>query len=708
MSTPSATLALHQLAHLYGVQTAYYDVARRRRQASAEALLAALQSLGVPVVTLRDVPSALRERQQALWEQTLEPVAVAWGGEPPPIEVRLPSHTADGPLVGHLTLETGERQSWKWHGADLPVLEAIEKEGTQYVVKRIPLPAGLPWGYHRFTLEVSGKPVEALIIAAPFKAYTHAEGPTSRTWGVFLPLYALYTHKSWGSGDLSDLEALIAWVAGMGGGAVATLPILAAFLDEPFEPSPYAPASRLLWNESYLDVNRVPELQKCPSAQAVLASSPFQREIESLRSLPLVDYRRLMALKRQILQELARCCFAEASDRLNALLRFAEAHPVVQDYARFRATCERRRVSWRSWPRPLREGILREGDYDEEARRYHLYVQWLAHQQVQALSERARENGPGLYLDLPLGVHPDGYDAWRKQDLFVHEASVGAPPDAVFTRGQDWVLPPLHPERLRQQYYSYYIAYLRHHLRHAGILRIDHAMGFHRLFWIPKGMEASQGIYVRYPAEEFYAILALESHRNKTIIVGEDMGTVPPYVRPAMARHGLHRMYVVQYELDELASHPQTALRRVPSNAVAGINTHDMPPFRRFWQGLDIHDRQEMGLLTEAAAQQELVRRRALKQALVGFLQHRGYIKGPASDPTDVLKATLLFLSASSAPAVIVNLEDLWGDIQPQNVPGTQDERPNWRRKARYSFEAFSRMPEVVATVQELDYIRKH
>jgi 4-alpha-glucanotransferase len=708
MSVPSMTRALHQLAHLYGVQTAYYDVARRRRQASAEAVMAVLQSLGAPVVTLRDVPSALRERQQVLCERTLEPAVVAWDGKPPPIEVRIPSHAADAPLVGYLTLETGERQSWEWHGADLPVLEATEKEGMRYVVKRLPLAGELPWGYHLFTLEMPGRLIDTLIIAAPLEAYTPAEGPTSRTWGVFLPLYALYTHKSWGSGDLSDLEALIAWVAAMGGGVVATLPLLAAFLDEPFEPSPYAPASRLLWNEFYLDVTRVPELEKCPSAQAAMASSSFQKEIEALRSLPLVDYRRLMALKRQILHELARCCFAEASDRLNALRRFAEAYPVVRDYAHFRATCERQCVPWRSWPQPLREGVLKEGDYDEEAKRYHLYVQWLAHRQVQALSERAREKGPGLYLDLPLGVHPDGYDAWRKQDLFVQEASVGAPPDAVFTRGQDWEFPPLHPERLRQQKYGYYIAYLRHHLRHAGMLRIDHVMGLHRLFWIPRGMEAGQGVYVRYRAKEFYAILALESHRNKTVIVGEDLGTVPRQVRPAMARHGLHRMYVVQYELDELDSHPQAALRQVPSNAVASINTHDMPPFRRFWQGLDIHDRQEMGLLTEAGAGQELVRRRALKQALAGFLQHRGYIKGPASEPTDMLKATLSFLSASFAPTVIVNLEDLWLEAEPQNVPDTREKRANWRRKARHSLEAFSRMPGVVATLQELDYIRKH
>ena len=708
MSAPSTTRALHQLARLYGIQTAYYDVAHRRRQTSVETLLAVLRALGAPVQSLVDIPAALRERRQALWQRTLEPVVAAWDGELPSMQVRLPSGAADASLSGHLTLETGERQSWQWHGAALPVLEATEVEGTRYVLKRLSLPGELPWGYHRFTLEVWGRAVEALIIAAPLRAYRPPHGHGDRTWGVFLPLYALYSQESWGAGDLSTLEALLAWIAGTGGGVVATLPLLATFLDEPFEPSPYTPVSRLLWNEFYLDVARVPELGKCPSAQALMRSSSFQKEAESLRNLLLVDYRRQMALKRRVLEELCRCCFADASDRLEAIRRFIEAHPVVEDYARFRATCERQSTPWRSWPEPLRAGILRDGDYDEETKRYHLYVQWLAQQQIQALSEKTRQNGQRLYLDLPLGVHPDGYDVWRERTTFAMDVSAGAPPDIVFTRGQNWESPPLHPEKIREQGYRYTIAYLRHHLRHAGLLRIDHVMGLHRLFWVPNGMEASQGAYVRYQPEEFYAILALESHRNKAMIIGEDLGTVPPYVRPAMLRHGLHRMYVVQYELDELASHHQRTLRRVPANTVASVNTHDMPPFRRFWQGLDIHDRRQMGLLDKAGARQEVAHRQALKQALESFLQHNGYIKGYASDQMEVLKATLFFLSVSSTPVVLVNLEDLWLETEPQNVPGTRDERPNWQRKARYSLEDFSRMPEVVGTLEVLEHLRRH
>jgi len=699
------TRLLRQLAHLYGVQTVYSDVSHHRRQASREALLAVLQALGAPLATINDVPSAWRERQQALWQRPLEPVAVAWDGELPTIKVRLPSNVADASLNCRLKLETGEQQQWEWRGADVPVVENAEVEGAHYVVKQLPLPNGLPWGYHRFTLELPGRCQETLLVAAPRKAYLPPQELDNHTWGVFLPLYALQTQKSWGSGDFSDLETMMTWCAENGSRVVATLPLLPTFLgDELFEPSPYLPVSRLLWSEFYLDVTRIPELDKCRTAQALLASSAFQKDLRTLRRSSLVDYRRQMALKRQILEQLCQCLFAEPSDRLKALMHFAETNPLVAEYACFRATGEKQCALWQSWSQRLREGGLKEGDYNEENRRYHLYVQWLAQQQVQALPEIAHEKGLRLYLDLPLGVHPDGYDVWRERDVFVGDVSTGAPPDAVFTKGQNWRFPPLHPEKIREHGYRYFIAYLRHHLRHAGILRIDHVMGLHRLFWIPKGLEASHGVYVRYPAEELYAILVLESHRHKAVIVGEDLGTVPRQVRPTMTRHGLHSMYVLHYEL---ASNPRTALRRPPSNSLASLNTHDMHPFAAFWQGLDIKKRLELGLLDKARAQREEKDRRASKEVLVNILQEKGWIKQTKVDAYTALKACLALLSTSQAQVVLVNLEDLWLETQPQNIPGTKDEYPNWRRKAQYGLEAFCQRYQVIDTLRMIDHLRK-
>jgi 4-alpha-glucanotransferase len=283
------------------------------------------------------------------------------------------------------------------------------------------------------------------------------------------------------------------------------------------------------------------------------------------------------------------------------------------------------------------------------------------------------------------------------------EASGGAPPDIVFTRGQNWGFPPLHPDKLRQQGYRYYVSCLQHHLRHAGILRIDHVMNLHRLFWIPKGMEAGQGAYVNYRPEEFYAILTLESQRNKTVIVGEDLGTVPSYVRQSMNKYGLHRMYVLQYEL---MSDSQKSLRKVPKDVVASMDTHDMPPFAAFWQGLDIEDRLELTFLDKATARMERKNRDALKKALVSYLRRQGWLND--STPEAVLEACWTLLGASTARVVLVNLEDLWLERESQNVPATGEKRNNWQKKARFALESFCNMPRVNETLQALNQLRKY
>jgi len=703
MNPTSSIRHLYHLARLYGIQTAYYDVYHQRQQASNESLLAILRSLGTSMSTLQDVSTAYRERRHSMWQRLLEPAIVTWDGEPPLIPIRLPSTIAEASLDCHLEMETGEEQSWKQPAVDMPTMAAAEVEGINYVVKQLRVPIRLSWGYHRLTVVVSRESQETLIISAPLKAYLPQAGLENRSWGVFLPLYAFNTERSWGSGDFSALEELINWIGRTGGNVVATLPLLATFPSN-IEPSPYLPYSRLFWNEFYLDVNKVPELRECPSAQSLLTSPSLQNDIKALQNSTLVDYQRQMALKRRILEELCRCFFARPSHRREGLQRFTESNPLIDDYARFRATCEKQGTSWRSWPQPVRDGVLREADYNEANRQYHLYVQWLVNGQIESVSEKAKEKGVQLYLDLPLGVHPYGYDVWREREAFILDVSAGAPPDAVFTKGQDWEFPPLHPERIRGQSYRYLIGCLRYHLRHAGILRIDHVMGLHRLFCIPKGMEASHGVYLRYPAEELYAILALESHRNKAIIVGEDLGTVPSYVRPAMKKHGFHPMYVLHYEL---ATNTRKGPPPVPHNSVASLNTHDMPPFASFWQGIDIEERRKLGLLSEGDTRKEVRNRQDIIKALSTFLRRKGWLKDTSQDTLSALKACLSFLADSQARIVLVNLEDMWLETRPQNIPSIQKEYPNWQRKAQYTLEKFCQMPKVLDTLHIIDRLRK-
>jgi len=692
------TLAsLAPLAELYGVQTSYYDVSGQLRQAAPEPLLRILQTLGAPLQRPEEAADALRFKQQESCRRMIEPVVLAWDGKLNELTVRVPAKT-NGAVGALLKLETGEEIVMSCPLAYLPSAGEVDVGGVTYATRRLLLPAALPLGYHRLTLEVKDQITDCLILAAPERSYQPPVDRKVGGWGVFAPLYALHAKRSWGVGDFTLLEEMADWTAELGGGMVATLPLLAAFLDEPFDPGPYSPASRLFWNELYLDVARIPELAASPAAQAMLASADFEKERTDLQSQKLVDYRRVMKFKRRVLEELSKTFFAGSSARQEAFRQFASGHAHLEDYARFRAVVDRRKESWTRWPQRLRDGVLQPGDYDENACRYHQYVQWLADEQLRALAAKARNAGSSFYLDLPLGANANSFDVWRERDAFAVGLAAGAPPDPFFAKGQNWGFPPLHPERIRAQGYRYVTSYVRHHLALASVLRIDHVMGLHRLFWIPEGMDASQGIYVKYPAEELYAVFSLESHRHQAVLVGEDLGTVPPEVPAAMTRHNMHRMYVLQYALQPWA---EQALQPVFDGAAASVNTHDMPTFAAFWQGLDIDDRIQLGILEPGTAAEEHRQRQALIGALVQFLRNHGRL-GQDVDCTRVLRACLAHMCQSKAFVTLVGLEDLWGELAPQNVPGTWKERPNWRRRAAFNMEAIRQMPEVLETLREV------
>ncbi len=692
--------SLIELARACGVEDSYPDnLAGGLRPVSVETLLGVLRALGVELRTAADASRAVDQRRRMTWQRWLEPVAVAWDGRPLRVELRLPVRLASGRLSVELSLENGESKRWLVGVADLSVRGREEVDGVRYAAYELRLPA-LPLGYHRLRVESGTKQAAALIVAAPTRAYSPPG--KSRPWGLFLPLYALRTKKSWGAGDFSDLRALATWAGQQGSHLVGTLPLFPAFLDELFESSPYSPVSRLFWNEFYLDVTRAPELAQSAGARRRLESTRFQKALAEVRSAPLVDYRLGMALKREILEELARTFFSRRGGPPAGFRRFLKDTPQLEDYARFRATTERRRAPWPQWPARMRLGNLRPGDYDERDRRYHLYVQWLAHQQVASLT---RQNGAGLNLDLPLGAHPDGYDVWRERSTFALAASVGAPPARVWTHGQNWGFPPLHPERVREQGYRYLIACLRHQMRSAVMLRIDHVLGLHRLFWIPRGAPQGEGAYVHYRAEELYALLCLESHRERAAIVGENLGTVPPYLNSALTRHGIVKMFVVQYEVE---GGSRRALERTPAEAMASVNTHDMPPFAGWWSGRDLADRRALGLVDAVAARAAHATRMKQRELLAGTLRRASWLGRKAADAPAVFRACADFLAAGRSRALLLNLEDLWGETEPQNLPGTSSrERPSWRRRAQYSLEEFARLPAVNSILRSVRRLRR-
>ena len=663
---------LLRLARLYGVLASYRDGFRRDRQTSTATLLAVLRSLGARVHSPDDAPQAVRRALSDRWSRLVEPVCVVWQGGPQRCVVRLPESAASAGLRFSLEAEAGEVREWSVATESLCARRAAEVCGTSYLCVRVAIPGPLPLGYHRLRVSAAGRSGEALLIHAPRRC-----PDLPRSWGVFVPLYAVHSTRSGGVGTFSDLGRLARWVRALGGGLVGTLPLLATFLDDPFAPSPYTPVSRLFWNELFVDLASVPEWT--PALGGIVNDSGRH-----------VDYRRHMGARRAALQ----AALSRIPDvRRAQLAQFAARKPELRRYAAFRAGLERG------------SDCVREFDLADPGCAYHAYAQWIAGAQLAAAARGESGGGPGLYLDLPLGVHPDGYDRMRYSGVFASAMSGGAPPDRFFSKGQNWGFAPLHPAKARETGHGYFRACLRHHMRHAAILRIDHVMGLHRMYWIPEGMEGDQGAYVRSPADELYAIVCLEAARSGVAVVGEDLGTVPEYVRHRMAERGVRRMYVSQFSV---RTSTRPGLRAPPRHCVASVNTHDTAMFAAFWGGRDIEEQVALGLLGPEHAVEARASRERVRECLLRHLRRAGAIDDEAvPSPAALLAACLGFLAASAAECVMVTLEDLLGEVEPQNTPGTHHERPNWTRRARQSLEGIFSDPLVRAALERVNRGRR-
>src|ERR1019366_8493439 len=310
--------------------------------------------------------------------------------------------------------------------------------------------------------------------------------------------------------------------------------------------------------------------------------------------------------------------------------------------------------------------------------------QWVARQQVVELSERLSQRGQVLALDLPVGIHPYGYDVWRRREQYATEISVGAPPDGFFAQGQSWGFPPTRPESLRESGYAEFRAALAHHMRVAGMLRIDHVMGLQRLFWIPSGAEPRDGVYVKMPFDELLAIVGIEALRNRADVIGEDLGTVDEHVREAMGRIGVRPPYWPQSPTREEGD---PVLEPPPAGSVASFSTHDLPTFIGWWTGHDVEERLECGQLDPSSAEQTLFERAHLRERLSALVHDDRATARPeetaADEPGPVLAAVNSELARSDAGLVLVQIDDVLGQEESVNLPGTSTERPNWKRLTR-------------------------
>jgi 4-alpha-glucanotransferase len=506
------------------------------------------------------------------------------------------------------------------------------------------LPPDVPLGYH--VLLTAREPEPTSLIVAPRRCPL----PPRREWGWAAQLYATRSDESWGIGDLADLRRLGCWARRAGAGVVLINPLGASLPLPSQEASPYCPSSRRFLNPLYLRVEEVPGAEALgPDLERLAALG------RALNRERLIDRARVFALKMSALEQLWKL----DGGRDPAFERYIrKSGASLREFAIFSALVERHGGGFRGWPaehrRPDAAGIAAFADEQARRVRFHQWLQWLLDAQHARAAAEIR-----VMQDLPIGVAPDGADAWAWQDVLVTGASVGAPPDRYVRRGQDWGLPPFAPHRLRALAYRPFIETIRAALRHAGGLRIDHVMGLFRLFWIPAGAAPVEGGYVRYPADDLLAIVALESHRAGAFVVGEDLGTVEAGVRERLADRGVLSSRVMWFEEAPTTAYPELAM--------AAVTTHDLPTIAGLWTGADVAEQQALGLepnVRELAA----VRRRLSRAA-----------GATADSPVEeLIEAAHRLLAAAPSRLVTATLDDALAVRERPNLPGTTQERPNW------------------------------
>ena len=712
---------LAELAERAGIAADYHDIAGNLHRTSDDTRRAILTAMGFAVDSTASLTEALQEWEEAPWQRPCDPVRILRDGE------------TGAPLSCYLTLDEGQEESvemeWQIHdeanavaqeGQAGPGLSAAEirfLKGQRHVRIEIPAPQGLSLGYYNLTVQakglVGGRVGSMRVIVAPRQCYAPPSLEAhQRLWGLALQLYSLSSNRNWGCGDFTDLGRIVEWAGKeLGVGVIGLNPLHALRNTSPYHISPYAPYSRLYLNELYIDLERLPEFYSSEKAQQLFHAPEFQAKLQALRVTRKVDYDAIATAKRAMLDLTYRAFLAEAysgeepklqpkTARAWLFERFiqAEGSP-LEVYATFQTLEEERwliqskSATWHNWPKqfqtpgqPVREYAKRHS----KRVRFFQYVQWVASGQLNEIRRAAERLAMpiGLYHDVALGADRNGAEAWIYQSVLALGADCGAPPDAFAPEGQNWGLPPINPHALCASGYELMIQLLRNNFRSGGAIRLDHVMALFRLFWIPRGRPASEGTYVRYPFEDLLAIVALESTRSKTLVIGEDLGTVPDWIREqlAQARVLSYRVFYFERGADGAMKPPGD----YPARSLAVATTHDLPTLAGFWSGEDLHVRSELGVFPDDAARHRAWEERHRdKVNILSALKRENLLPPGVTEDlstipamtTELCQAIHLYLARTPSCIVLANLEDGLGELSQTNLPGTIDSHPNWTRK---------------------------
>ena len=685
----SASLA--EIARRLGVATEYYDWVGHLKAVDPATVIAVLSALGVKADTEKDCVAVLSEQNRRYWSRGLPPTIVSRSGA----ETSFWVHVTHGdPAQVWVRLEDGTVRS-DIRQVDnftppFPLDDRLVGEAS-FVV-----PADLPLGYHRVHLRSGDFEADAPLIITPAWLGLPARMGARRVWGLATQLYSVTSAGSWGVGDLTDLTDLAVWAGSAHqAGYVLVNPLHAAAPTAPMEPSPYLPTSRRFVSPLYLRVEAIAEFAALPDRDSVRT---LQHACAAqARKAGTIDRDAAWAAKREAL----RLVFdvPRSAGRQQAFEAFTSREgTALDDFATWCVLAEKYGTDWRAWPKGLRHPANPEvaefAGRHRDAVDFHRWLQWQLDDQLASAQSQALRTGMplGIMHDLAVGVHPSGADAWSLQDVLALGVNAGAPPDEFNQLGQDWSQPPWRPDRLEELGYQPFRALISAILRHAGGVRIDHIIGLFRLWWIPQGVAPTEGTYVRYDHDAMIGIVALEAHRAGAVVVGEDLGTVEPWVRHYLRERGVLGTSILWFEIDAFTRGPLQA-EHWRDLCLSSVTTHDLPPTPGYLAGEHVRLRHALGLLTRSEAD-ELAADKAEQAGWMAELRRVGLLPPESDgdsnaerdpneeeDPSEeeIVLALYRYLGRTPSRLLALSLADAVGERRTQNQPGTTDEYPNWR-----------------------------
>ncbi len=727
--------ALNRLAALAGIEEGWVDFFGQYRPVPADTKRAFLTAMGFAVATQGDIAASLAALEERPWRRRLDPVSVSpEAAGPPVVKVTLPFNGSDLPLAWTVTEEDGTLHTGQWSLDAASMMGERILDGVHLRRYCLRLPGTPLPGIHRLRIaEGTADDAAMTLIVTPGRAHLPAAALDGhRLWGYATQLYALRSGRNWGIGDFSDLAAVAERAGRQGASAIGVNPLHALFAARPERFSPYAPSSRKFLDIAYIDVEAVPDFLESAEARRQVAAPAFQAQLAAVREADLVDYPSLARLKRQVLEACWKSFRMEhlrdgGSDRGAAFRQFErDGGRDLRNFAVFEAlqahflAIDPDKSFWRLWPAeyhdPDGDAVRAFAAGQAERIDFHLYLQWLADTQLTAAQTACGRAGMpmGIYRDLGVGIAGDGAEAWANQSLLCLGVSIGAPPDPLNLAGQDWGLVPFNPLALQDAAYLPFLEVLDANMRHAGAMRLDHAMSLQRLYWVPQGAKADQGAYVRYPVDDLFGLVALASRRRNCAVIGEDLGTVPEGFRQRMAEKDIlgYRLMVFE-KLDDRLRPPD----RFPAKALVGFGTHDLPSLAGWWAAIDIEARRRLALYPDPAmGDAEIEQRASDRRLLVEALNAAGLIDADFPDALEIgpdrlaqlTAAVHAYLARTPSKLLMVQFEDLLALSLQMNLPGTTDQHPNWRVRYPMPIEAMLTDRRVVTIAARLSAERPH